>query len=148
MSDPKAPDLDQAGQFRGRPNLQLSGDCVEMDTVIADQNGGRKLPGAAGEYQLEGEAGLAGAGGAADQHGAISHPHGGSVHAGALGRHGAGAGSRTTKRAPSTVGLPSAPSGPWRFSAQIRPLCASMICLEIDSPSPEFWPKPWCGRSV
>ena len=56
------------------------------------------------------------------------------------GRHGAG--SRTTKRAPATVASPSAPTGPARFSAQMRPPWASMICFEIDSPSPEFCPKP------
>ena len=61
---------------------------------------------------------------------------------------GHGAGSRTTKRAPTMVGSPSASPGPARFSAQIRPPWASTICLEIDRPSPEFWPKPWCGRSV
>jgi hypothetical protein len=32
-----------------------------MDTVIADQNGRRKLPGASGENQIEGQPRLAGA---------------------------------------------------------------------------------------
>ena len=32
--------------------------------------------------------------------------------------------------------------GSGRFTAQIRPPCASTICREIDSPRPEFWPKP------
>jgi hypothetical protein len=59
------------------------------------------------------------------------------------------AGSRTTKRAPSTLGGSwSTLATPMRFSAQMRPPCASMICLEIDRPRPEFCPKPWCGRSV
>ena len=40
---------------------QFSGDCVEMDTVIADQNGRRKLPGASGENQIERQPRLAGA---------------------------------------------------------------------------------------
>ena len=57
----EAPDLDQAGQFPRRANPQLSGDCVEMDTVIADQNGRRKLSGASGENQIEGQPRLAGA---------------------------------------------------------------------------------------
>ena len=57
----EAPDLDESGQFLNRANPQLSGDCVEMDTVIADQNDRRKLPGAAGEDQVEGETRLAGA---------------------------------------------------------------------------------------
>ena len=49
MSNTEAPDLDQAGQFRRWANPQLSGDCVEMDTVIAHQNGPRKLSGAPGD---------------------------------------------------------------------------------------------------
>ena len=61
MADAEAPDLDQAGEFRGRADPQFSGDCVEMDTVIADQNGGRKLSGASGENQVEGQPRLAGA---------------------------------------------------------------------------------------
>lgn len=61
MPDAEASDLDQAGQFRRRANEQLSGDCVEMDTVIADQNGLRKLSGASGENQVEGQPRLAGA---------------------------------------------------------------------------------------
>src|SRR4051794_35793924 len=52
------------------------------------------------------------------------------------------AGRRTTKRAPSTCG-PSGPSEtPMRFSARMRPPCASMIWREIERPRPEFWPKP------
>ncbi len=61
MPDAEASDLDQAGQFRRWANEQLSGDCVEMDTVIADQNGLRKLSGASGENQVEGQPRLAGA---------------------------------------------------------------------------------------
>ena len=53
------------------------------------------------------------------------------------------AGRRTAKRAPSTTGRSSAPlATPSRFSARMRPPCASMICFEIDRPRPEFWPKP------
>jgi hypothetical protein len=42
----------------------------------------------------------------------------------------------------TAIAREAASAGPWRFTAQIRPLCASMICLEIESPRPEFWPKP------
>jgi hypothetical protein len=56
MPNAEASDFDQAGQFRHRADAQLSGDCVEMDTVIADQNGLRKLSGASGEDQVEGQA--------------------------------------------------------------------------------------------
>ena len=53
---------------------------------------------------------------------------------------------RTTKRAPSRAPAPRPRrAGPSRFSAQIRPRCASTICREIDRPSPEFWPKPLLG---
>ena len=40
------------------------------------------------------------------------------------------------------VASPSALSAPVRFSAQMRPPWASMICFEIDSPRPEFCPTP------
>jgi hypothetical protein len=61
MSDTQTPNFDQTGQFPRRADPQLSGHCVEMDTVITDQNGLRKLSSAAGEDQIEGEARLAGA---------------------------------------------------------------------------------------
>ena len=53
--------FDQASQFRRRADPQLSAGCVEMDTVIADQNGGGYLPGAPGQDQIESEPRLAGA---------------------------------------------------------------------------------------
>ena len=40
-------DLDQAGQFGCRPHAQLSRICVQMDTVVADQDGRGNLPGTA-----------------------------------------------------------------------------------------------------
>src|SRR5690606_21097422 len=46
------------------------------------------------------------------------------------------AGSRTMKRAPSTLGSSPGAAGALRFSAQMVPPCASTICLEIDRPSP------------
>ena len=98
------------------------------------------LPGTARQDEIEGEAGLAGAGGAADQHGLLADLDRGGVNAWAAVAHSAG--SLTTKRAPATVGAPSASSGPARFSAQMRPPWASTICFEIDRPRPEFWPKP------
>src|SRR3954466_10770252 len=73
MSDTQTPNFDQTGQFPRRADPQLSGHCVEMDTVITDQNGFRalssaaaqngvrRLSSAAGEDQIEGEARLAGA---------------------------------------------------------------------------------------
>src|SRR5450432_2560434 len=118
-----------------------------MDTVIPDQNGRWKLSRAPAQDEVEGEARFPRTGWSADQDRAGSHHHRRRMNA-AFGYIGHGAGSLTTKRAPATVGSPSSPTGPARFSAQMRPLWASMICLEIESPRPEFWPKPWCGRSV
>jgi hypothetical protein len=61
MPNAETSNFDQAGQFSRRANPQLSGDCVEMDTVITHQNGRRKLAGAPSENQIEGEARLPGA---------------------------------------------------------------------------------------
>ena len=139
--------LDQAGQDRGWADYQLSRNCCEMNTVVTDKNGRRKLSGAPAQDELEREPRLSRAGWPTDQDRTISNLHRGRMHA-CVGMVGHGAGSLTTKRAPAIVGSPSSPTGPRRFSAQMRPPWASMICLEIDSPRPEFWPNPWCGRSV
>ena len=63
------------------------------------------------------------------------------------------AGSRITKRAPPLFLSPASPlprpsPAGGRFSAHSRPPCATTICREMLSPSPEFWPKFSCGRSV
>src|SRR5579871_2634701 len=112
-----------------------------MYAVIAHKPGRGNQPGAAGKDEVEGEARFAGAGWAANQDRAIPDQHRGGVNAG-IGLACHYVGSRTTKRAPATVASPSAPAGPTRFSAQIRPPWASTICLEIERPSPEFCPKP------
>ncbi len=138
---PSPQNLDQAGQLPHRANHQFSVACVEMDTVVADQHGLSDLSRASGQDEIERQPRLACARRATDQHRPISHQHRGRVDAGSPGA-GHGAGSLTTKRAPATVGSPSSPAGPVRFSAQTRPPCASMICFEIDSPNPEFCPKP------
>ena len=112
-----------------------------MDPVIADQNGFRDLAGAAGDNEIEGEARFARARGAANQDRALADANRRGMNS-CGNRTCHGAGSRTTKCAPIIVGTPSASAGPTRFSAQMRPPWASMICLEIDRPSPEFCPKP------
>ena len=68
--------------------------------------------------------------------------------------------SRSSFSSPATVPAGETPStravawragaliGAGRFCAQMRPPWASTICREIERPSPEFWPKPWLGRSV
>ncbi|TCU65389.1 hypothetical protein EDE08_1133 [Bradyrhizobium sp. R2.2-H] len=136
----QAPDLDQASQYRRGAHLNFMADCRQMDTVITDQNGPFDHARASRHDQIKGKARLAGARRPADQHRQRSDLDGGGVNAWPAVAHRAG--SLTTKRAPATVGAPSASSGPGRFSAQMRPPWASMICLEIDRPRPEFWPKP------
>jgi hypothetical protein len=143
----EAADFDQARQLRRRPDRQLIAVSFEMDPIVANQDRRRELPGAPGQDEIEGEPRFTGSRGAADQYRPPFDQHGGSVEACML-RHSHGVGSRTTKRAPATVASPSVLAGPARFSAQMRPPWASMICFEIDNPSPEFCPKPWCGRSV
>jgi len=54
-------------------------------------------------------------------------------------------GRPTTNRAPSGSDVMSASVGRI-FSAQITPLCASMICLLIARPKPELLPKCSSGR--
>ncbi|KJC57236.1 hypothetical protein UP10_29630 [Bradyrhizobium sp. LTSPM299] len=75
-ADSEASNLDQAGQFARRANPQLFAGCVEMDTVVADQNGRRELSGAAGENQIERQARLAGARRPPDQHGKAADQNG------------------------------------------------------------------------
>ncbi|KJC39195.1 hypothetical protein UP09_25350 [Bradyrhizobium sp. LTSP885] len=76
MADSEAANLDQAGQFARRANPQLFAGCVEMDTVVADQNGRRELSGAAGENQIERQARLAGTRRPPDQHGMAADQNG------------------------------------------------------------------------
>src|SRR5262249_46217834 len=78
---------------------------------------------------------------AANEHRKVSGQHRRCVHARGFGRHYI-AGSLTKKRAPITLGALLAPrQTDSRFSTQMRPSCASTICFEIESPSPEFWPN-------
>jgi|GEM_PF-2632500 len=95
--------LDQAGQSGGRRSDQLTRARLKMDAIIADQNRWGSLARPAGQKQIEGKARLSGTGGAANQDGMISYPHGGGVDtsAGCLGHK---AGRRTTKRAPAIDG--------------------------------------------
>jgi hypothetical protein len=54
--DPEAANLDQAGQFLGRSYDQIPAACVEVDTVIADENRRRNLSAAPRENEVECEA--------------------------------------------------------------------------------------------
>ena len=58
-ADAEPPNLDQPGQVAGRPDPTFFAICIQMDTVVADQKDGWKLPAAAGQDEVEGEAGLA-----------------------------------------------------------------------------------------
>ncbi len=119
-ADPEPANFNQARERWRWTDDQLALSRLQMHAVVTNQQGGRNLPGAAGQDQIEREARLAGTRSPADQHGASSHQHRRAVNAGVSGpRHGAG--SLTTKRAPAMLGSPSAPGGPARFSAQIRP---------------------------
>src|SRR5262245_60621804 len=147
-ADAEPAHLDQAGQGRRRPHQQTPVMGLEMDAVVADEAGEAEQAGFGALDERERKLRLARSRRSPDQHGIGTHEHGRSVHARRLALHHI-AGSRTMKRAPSTRGVPSAAGEACvRFSTQMRPPCASMICLEIDRPSPEFWPKAWCGRWV
>lgn len=129
--------------------------AFKTDPVIADQP--CKKPGAFGRFdQAQGDATFAGSGCAADQDaGLFDHDRAGMNISWSLdfiltalraGRFPAGGhrafGSQSRSRAPSTAASPSSPIGPIRLIADMRPPWASMIWREIESPRPEFWPKP------
>src|SRR5215212_7993448 len=112
-----------------------------MHAVIADEPGESEGAVLSCLDHGEREGGFARACRATDQHGPCADENRRGMDSG-QGDSGHIAGRRTTKRAPSTFG-PSGPSAtPMRFSARMRPPCASTIWREIESPRPEFWPKP------
>ena len=142
-----------------RPHQQAAMRGLDVNAVVADEARERERSAFAGADQREREARLArsrrprGSAPRARRRGPRRRGWSGNRHARA-GRSLRStalhhiAGRRTTKRAPSTFG-PSGPvATPMRFSARMRPPCASTIWREIERPRPEFWPKPWCGRSV
>lgn len=120
----------------------------EMNAIIPDE---RRMAAALGHelHQPQGKARFAAAGNAGDEHATLPQDNASAMQASAmqasppLRGHGVSTGRETTNRAPATD-----PSALCRFSARMLPRCASTICCEIESPSPEFWPKPWLGRSV
>jgi len=73
VADTKPANFDQPGEGGGWTNQQLSTDCGEMDTVIADQDRRRHLSRPSAQDEIEGEARLARTRGAADQDRALSH---------------------------------------------------------------------------
>ncbi len=147
-ANPKPPNFDFPGQFARRTDHQLAATRLEKNAIVAHQHGWSNLPATPGKDEIEGEARFPCTGGAPDQYRTSSDPDRRCMDTRAAAAGHTGAGSLTTKRAPATVVSVSTPAGAGRFSAQMRPPCASMICFEIDRPKPEFCPKPWCGRSV
>ena len=142
------PASEGAGRTSSRP---LRASTTARSSATRRANGSaqdqcpRPGPGPRPLQQRERQPRLAGTGWPPDQHGAAAHQHGRGVN----GRRHQTVGSSNVKRAPSTRGASSAEAGTAvRFSALSVPRWASTICLEIERPSPEFWPKPWCGRSV
>src|SRR5712671_200524 len=142
-TDAEPTHLDQAGERVRCACQQLSVAGLEPKPVVANEARKRQESALRRRDEPEREQRFAGAGGTSDEKRTCSNEHRAGMHGGPL-RHQA-AGSRTVKRAPSTFDG-SEPCVPMRFSAHRRPSCASAICLEIDRPRPEFWPKSWCGR--
>jgi hypothetical protein len=133
--------LDQAGQRFGRPGQQPAMCGFKMNPVVRHQAREWKRTGSRHFNQFQRQPRFSGSGWPADQHSAGSDKDGRSVHRRG-GRCHYGAGRRTMKRAPATVASPCSSGGPGLFSTQIAPPWASTICLEMERPSPEFWPKP------
>src|SRR5262245_6240581 len=140
--------FDQACQSRRWPHQQPPVMDLKVNAVVADEAGKAEQTGFGALDERERKLRLARPCRSPDQHGGGAGEHGRSVRARRLGGHHI-AGSRTMRRAAKTRGVPTAAGEAWvRFSTQMRPPWASMICLEMDRPSPEFWPKAWCGRWV
>ena len=138
--------LEQSCQRWRRLHQQAPVARFEVNAIVPNQARERQHPRLRGVDERERQLRLAGSGAAADQHGAGAGQHGRSVHGRSVGGHHV-AGRRTMKRAPRTVGGSSGPvAARWRFSTQMRPPWASMMCLEIERPRPEFCPKSWSGR--
>jgi len=55
-ADAEPANFDQPGKRGGRPDQQLSAECGEMDTIIADQDGWRHLSRSPAQDEIEGEA--------------------------------------------------------------------------------------------
>ena len=81
-ADSQAPNFDEAGQGGRRTDHQCHLVRPDVDAVVPDQHGGRNLAGAASEHEIEGKARFAGTRGGANEHGAITDQHGGSMDGG------------------------------------------------------------------
>ena len=126
--------FNEASQTVGGPHQQPPARCLEMHAVIADKSGEWQDAGASGGDQREGQPRLPRTGRTADQ----NRPRAGKDR-GSVNRCGHVAGRRTMKRAPATFGsMSGAVATASLFSTQMAPPWASTICLEMESPRPEF----------
>ena len=151
---PDAAHLDQPGELRRRDEPAgvpcTASRCARSS---ATRRANRRYPGSRRLHQRQRKARFAGARGPADQHGARTDENGGGMDRGGMPDRGSPritspAGARRSGRRGPAARRRRPASEAMRFSAQMRPPCASTICLEIDRPRPEFWPKPCSGRSV
>lgn len=130
--------LDQAaqrGRAAGDEGLAFAG---KFGAVIGDEAGAKR-------QKAQRKRGLARAGWPEDQQATpVQRDRAGVKHR-PVARIGH-TGKPMTKRAPKGGEVGSAAVGRM-FSAQITPPCASMICLEIARPRPEWLPKSPFGRS-
>lgn len=110
-----------------------------LDSII-------RYKGTAMGHQLQGKRRFPRPRGAKDENATPLKAHAGRVEDRRPGRNPRHRGRPTTKRAPSG-GVVMSASAVRMFSAQITPPCASMICLEIASPRPEWLPNCPAGRS-
>jgi hypothetical protein len=135
-----AADLDEAGNGRRRAYQNSRSGAPQLGLVIGDKAGTTI-------YQAKGKIGFTCPRRPTEQQATAPDRDRGRVNQCGRCQRGAcqrDAGSLTEKRAPIVT-----PPLSLRFSAQIMPRCASTICFEIESPSPECVPN--CspsGRSV
>ena len=138
--------FDQSCQRGRRLDQQPSMARFEMDAIVSNQARERQQSRLRGVDERERQFRFARAGASADQHGAGAGQYRRGVDGRSVGSH-HGAGRRTMKRAPRTVGGSSGlAAGLVRFSTQMRPPWASIMCLEMERPRPEFCPKSCSGR--
>lgn len=136
LKDADAPCLNQPSQLLRRAGQKHIRVRPELRSVVCDQFGPQS-------HQLQRQSRFSGAGGPQNQQTlSVDRNTTGMYHA-TLWCH---TGRPTTNLAPKGSDVMSAWVG-LMFSAQITPPCASMICLEIASPRPEWLPKSFFGRS-
>ena len=123
--------LDQPRQLRRRDHGQHTILVLEIDAIVGHEKGGETLVFPALE-KGQGQDGLARTRGAAQQNAGFTQDETRPMHVDWF-AHGSG----VYLRARGSTIVKIAPERSVRFCARIRPLWASTICLEMESPSPE-----------